>query len=1690
MVKRIHHLAIVIFVLMIEGGLACSLFGQAQNGNVKISTIPAELSPVDPNIRLLLGVDDISCKAPNGNQKIEMLQKGLQIADARGLVGDKAVIEGMLASAVLSQGKTEEAFLLFQKALQDSISAKKPILQADILIALTSESLLRGNIQSAMDVANRALSLSEKNGNLYGKARALGELGYLHLKKGQSTEAAGLIDRALDIDKLNGYPEARHLYYKGISLGLGGQIDQALASLTEAREKAVSAKDVLTFVQAESALAFGLTKKGKTDEATRQMDLFKRNELEQFIPDPTLRTCFASFLQVPMLQLVWLEGLANVLEAANEKEKEIAVWQEVFSTSQTLGFVAGQAEGKEKIADLESQLKKTEEAIKDYIAAADLYKKVGDEAKLDQVQVSAAILMVNAGRGEEAIPLIHEIVSYAKRQNLREREFRAYITLAGIYQPAGRTEEARSTLEDAISLVRPGPFDEKLDNKTVHLAYVSLSDIYRKLQVPARELVSIEQAFFVSFYLKDQEAQHREVTYLDQRLNDLHVREAVEQDQKAGKLSESLLYSYILYLSDNSMDKHAEDLNWHRIFTLPYQIIQMPGGAGDLERILKDLGPILGIEKLPVLGALGRYYVEAGADPGKAEKYAIEAQSLSNGLKGDQSALRVESTCTLALSYAQRGKNDIATKTSEECLSLANTTHDEQTIIRAEAVNTLVAVLTGNIAQAKNSIQKLISKAPDSPELTTELAMSLASAKLYSEANQQLESTVRKLLAAGDKRNAALAYVRASTILDSDESDTAKKFQLDYLRHASKLYREIGDETKDAETSIALGNYFSKVAQNKDAIEEYERAHKIGERTGEKIVTAYSSMGLGNAYQAQNDNRKACQFHEQAANAFRELRNALGEVNSLTSVGWDYYRMNDPAKAQAAFIQARKVAESAGPLSAYFAAYFLGNFYASQGDIDRAIASFQDAITTTTKANDYEHCAHAHLALAQADGFVGAWEESVTESETALKLFQKVGNKEGQASCWAHLTTIYSDRTSSLKDFDKAVACYRKAMDLGSTRTVELDLLEIYLQTGRYDEAARIAKDGVQACLKEKDTECQAHALISLSEAERLRGNLKESRSDLNQAGPIVANSADMYLRGRLQYQGSRLLVSDGKFSEALASYEQLISLIEGIKGRLGSQGQKSFSENYGFIYDELVSLLYSMSKSDPQEQIGFASKALEYGEKNKARQFSESWGRVFKNQMSQALPVMVREREQLLNSQHEHLVTQLEDASASAGTVQKAKVQDLNSQLLQVQNQMELFLKDLRRTAPQYSAIAYPEKVQISSLPLWQGETLVEFKVTEDSTFVWIIKNQDGTGSQLKLFYKIPQKRDWLYSRVSKVRDALNSPYPDRVDLTICEQLFATLFPDNAAEILFHSDSIIFIPDDVLFVLPFELYSPSASKGEFPLLNKSTTYYPSAVSFELARSAKVPANWRESFLGIAYPITSEQDERFVKMQDVPATKAPSKGPSSGAAAYSEVPSEEKLKSRGFSFDPLPGTETEVQSIATLIRERKETADIRLGIEATKRKLLDTDLSQFRFLHFATHGVLAVDTGIQEPSLVLSVDGQDPSYMFLSMSEILGLKLQSESVVLSACNTGSGVISRAEGVMSLGRAFLAAGAESVTVSLWQVSDDSTVVFMKKYYEGLLSNKKKSVALAEARYAVFASGSKNPFYWAPFIVIGE
>jgi CHAT domain-containing protein len=188
----------------------------------------------------------------------------------------------------------------------------------------------------------------------------------------------------------------------------------------------------------------------------------------------------------------------------------------------------------------------------------------------------------------------------------------------------------------------------------------------------------------------------------------------------------------------------------------------------------------------------------------------------------------------------------------------------------------------------------------------------------------------------------------------------------------------------------------------------------------------------------------------------------------------------------------------------------------------------------------------------------------------------------------------------------------------------------------------------------------------------------------------------------------------------------------------------------------------------------------------------------------------------------------------------------------------------------------------------------------------------------------------------------------------------------------------------------------------------------------------------------------------------------------------------------------LPGTATETKGVAKLILQSGKEAEVRLGAEASKDGLLHTDLTQYRYIHFATHGIIPTSDRIKEPALILSYDAhtKNTEDLLLSVSNVLQTSLHADMVVLSACNTGSGRITRAEGVLNLGRGFMLAGASSVTVSLWQVADDSTAILMQGYYHNLLAGKSKDEALAAARTELISKGYDNPFFWAPFILEGE
>ena len=156
-----------------------ALFAQDNPNNGPTTT--TQLIAADPEIRGLLDSSTAICDQASADDRFRNLQAAVNLTDKRGLVGDRALAKAVLASAYIGQGDLDLGFTFARQALQDSIDAKNEVLEADILISLGAEALMKGNSADALDLISRALKIAEKAGSLYEKARALGELGQLQL---------------------------------------------------------------------------------------------------------------------------------------------------------------------------------------------------------------------------------------------------------------------------------------------------------------------------------------------------------------------------------------------------------------------------------------------------------------------------------------------------------------------------------------------------------------------------------------------------------------------------------------------------------------------------------------------------------------------------------------------------------------------------------------------------------------------------------------------------------------------------------------------------------------------------------------------------------------------------------------------------------------------------------------------------------------------------------------------------------------------------------------------------------------------------------------------------------------------------------------------------------------------------------------------------------------------------------------------------------------------------------------------------------------------------------------------------------------------------------------------------------------------------------------------------------------------
>jgi CHAT domain-containing protein len=193
-------------------------------------------------------------------------------------------------------------------------------------------------------------------------------------------------------------------------------------------------------------------------------------------------------------------------------------------------------------------------------------------------------------------------------------------------------------------------------------------------------------------------------------------------------------------------------------------------------------------------------------------------------------------------------------------------------------------------------------------------------------------------------------------------------------------------------------------------------------------------------------------------------------------------------------------------------------------------------------------------------------------------------------------------------------------------------------------------------------------------------------------------------------------------------------------------------------------------------------------------------------------------------------------------------------------------------------------------------------------------------------------------------------------------------------------------------------------------------------------------------------------------------------------------------------WNSLPETKAEIDSI----KKYYPQALVLTSNNCTEEKfktLFPGSTEKYALVHFSTHGHV-IDDKPELSSVVLNqLPGKRKEDGYLTAGEIEKMKIPAQLVVLSACQTGKGMLMQGEGVQGLSSSFLVAGANSLVVSLWSVADKSTSLFMQEVYK-LVNKEKMSFKDAVQKVKQFFLDGKmgeeyrKPYYWAPFIYIGN
>lgn len=502
----------------------------------------------------------------------------------------------------------------------------------------------------------------------------------------------------------------------------------------------------------------------------------------------------------------------------------------------------------------------------------------------------------------------------------------------------------------------------------------------------------------------------------------------------------------------------------------------------------------------------------------------------------------------------------------------------------------------------------------------------------------------------------------------------------------------------------------------------------------------------------------------------------------------------------------------------------------------------------------------------------------------------------------------------------------------------------------------------------------------------------------------------------------------------ALLTYQICDDLIRQIRQiRLSEQDKIRIGRTAVQVYDNGIRIALYLAKKTFRSGY-YQSIAFQFCESSKSAVLLEAIGDT-KAQSFAGIPDELLAEEDSLKNQMAWIERQL--ASAEQGQQQIWK----NAWLSTRQHYQE-FIRTLEISYPNYFQLKY----QTSSLTpaalqqqLDPATAVISYFIGEQDIYVFTLTGKSFSADSRPL-------DDHFHQYTRGFRNAIRYRVSEPLDLT-ASSLYEQLIPPLSDQIR----QLIIIPDGILGTLPFEALIRHKGRDTTYLAEQYAVSYTYAASL-LQEQLQTPGGTASGIL-LEAPVT-----------------------------FSDA---------HFLLATLPQSEQEVKEIRYLFLSGRDTPKMLLQNEATESVIKSNALSNYRYLHFATHG-LVNEMHPELSRIFLSADSDNDGNLY--SGEIYGLQIHADLVTLSACETGLGKVEKGEGIIGLSRSLMYAGAHNLLVSLWPVADASTAELMIAFYQQHLRHEQDSRFSRDLRTAklklIHSEAYSDPYFWAPFILIGR